>query len=72
MSAFPLIADINSSRLDVGFGPAADSCAATKSGRFRNWLSGVQLIEQRLSLLQIERVETLGEPAVDRDVTFVA
>jgi hypothetical protein len=28
---------------------------------FRNWLSGVQLIEQRLGLLQIERVESLGE-----------
>jgi hypothetical protein len=26
----------------------------------------VQLIQQRLSLLQIERVEALGEPAVDR------
>jgi hypothetical protein len=29
-------------------------------------LSGVQLIEQRLSLLQIEGVEAFGEPAVDR------
>ena len=27
--------------------------------------SGVQLVEQRLGLLQIERVESLGEPAVD-------
>jgi hypothetical protein len=31
---------------------------------FRNWLSGVQLIEQRLRLLQIARVEPFGEPAV--------
>ena len=29
-------------------------------------MSGVQLIEQRAGLLQIERVETFGEPAVDR------
>ena len=28
--------------------------------------SGVQLVEQGLGLLQIERVEALGEPAVDR------
>ena len=36
----------------------------------RNWLSGVQLIEQRAGLLRIERVETLGEPAVDRRQQF--
>ena len=29
---------------------------------FRKSLSGVQLVEQGLGLLQIERVETLGEP----------
>ena len=29
-------------------------------------MSGMQLVEQRLSLLQIERVETFGEPAIDR------
>ena len=29
-------------------------------------LSGVQLIEQSVGLLQIERVETLGEPAIHR------
>ena len=33
---------------------------------FQNWLSGVQFIEQNLSLFQIERVEAFGEPAVDR------
>jgi len=33
---------------------------------FRNRLSVVQLVEQRLGLLQIERVEAFGEPAVDR------
>jgi hypothetical protein len=26
-------------------------------------LSGVQLIEQRLGLLQVERIEAFGEPA---------
>ena len=38
----------------------------SKSAQFGNSLSRMQLIEQRLSLLQVERVETLGEPAVDR------
>ena len=42
-------------------------CSRTEAlrGRFRKSLSGVQLVEQRLSLLQIERVETFGEAAVD-------
>jgi hypothetical protein len=30
-----------------------------KIGPFRNWFSGVQLVEQRLGLSQIERVEAL-------------
>jgi hypothetical protein len=33
---------------------------------FRNSLSGVELIKQRLGVLQVARVETLGEPAVIR------
>ena len=33
---------------------------------FRNWLSRAQLVEQRLRLFEVERVETLSEPAVDR------
>ena len=33
------------------------------AGWFRNWLSGVQLVEQRLGLFQIERVEAFNEPA---------
>ena len=37
---------------------------------FRNWLSGVQLLQQRLRLLQIARVEPFGEPAVDRSEQF--
>ena len=32
---------------------------------FRNLLSGVQLVEQSLGLLQVERVKAFGEPAVD-------
>ena len=31
---------------------------------------GAQLIEQRLSLLQIERIKPFGEPAVDRSEKF--
>jgi hypothetical protein len=42
----------------------------TSKRPFRNWLSGVQLIEQRLRLLQIARVEPLGEPAVNRSEQF--
>ena len=34
--------------------------------------SGVQLVEQRLGLLQIERVEPLGKPPVDRSEQFVS
>jgi hypothetical protein len=37
---------------------------------FRNGLSGVQLIEQRLRFPQIERIETFGEPAADRSKQF--
>jgi hypothetical protein len=47
-------------------GPLPDSCAATKSGQFRDCGSGIQLIEQRLRFLQIERVEAFGKPAEDR------
>jgi hypothetical protein len=38
---------------------------ATLKRPFRNWLSGVQLIEQSLGLFQIGRAQTLGEPAID-------
>jgi hypothetical protein len=37
---------------------------------FRNWLSGVQLIEQRPRLLQIARLEPLRKPAVNRSQQF--
>ncbi len=38
---------------------------------FRNWLSGVQLVEQRLCLLQVERVEAFSEPAIGRSEKIV-
>ena len=47
-------------------GPLPDLCAATKSGQCRDCGSGIQLIEQPLSLLEIARVETFGKPAADR------
>jgi hypothetical protein len=37
----------------------------------KNSLSGVQLIEQRLGLLQIERIEAFREPAIDRSEEIV-
>ena len=59
-------ADVPSHTSGAAMGRQPNSCAAANSGPFRNCLSGVQLIEQRLGLLQIERVEAFGEPAVDR------
>jgi hypothetical protein len=47
-------------------GPKPASCIAAKSGWFRTAWSAVQLIEQGLGLLQVERVEAFSEPAVDR------
>src|SRR6202043_3323253 len=44
---------------------ARPSPANTAKRPFRNGLSGVQPIEQGLGLLQVERVETFGEAAVD-------
>jgi hypothetical protein len=50
----------------------ADACSAKASHGvgserlFRNRLLVVQLIEQRPGLLQVERVEAFGQPAVDR------
>jgi hypothetical protein len=42
---------------------ARRSCAAIRG---KNSLSVVQLIEQRLGLLQARRIKSFGEPAVDR------
>jgi len=39
---------------------------------FRNWLSGVQLLQKSLGLLQVERIEALGEPAIDRRDQFAS
>ena len=33
---------------------------------FRNWLSDMQIVEQRPSILQIERVESFSKPVIDR------
>jgi hypothetical protein len=65
-SVVPLKADIQRAVRQVRFVPQPDSCTATKPGRFRIFWSGVQSGEQGLGLFQIDRVETLGEPAVDR------
>jgi hypothetical protein len=43
--------------------PGAFDRPRTNERPFRNWLSGVQLIEQSLGLLQIERIEAFGESA---------
>ena len=40
-----------------GLRPSAGATPSSAKRPFRNWLSGVQLIEQRLSFFQIERVE---------------
>jgi hypothetical protein len=48
-----------------------DSCAATNSGH-QNSLSVVQLVEQYLRLLQIERVEAFRKPAVNRREQFAS
>jgi hypothetical protein len=66
MSAFPPIATKLRTSLEVRLVPQMESCAATKSERFsEHRLSGVQLIEQRLRLLQVERVEPFREPTID-------
>jgi hypothetical protein len=56
------IPDVSSLR----FRPISATRTAANSRPFSKLFSGVQLLEQRLRLLQIERVETFGEPAVDR------
>jgi dephospho-CoA kinase len=52
--------------LAVLAGPQIRECLNQETKRpFRNWLLGVQLVEQGLGLLQIKRVEAFAEPAVD-------
>jgi hypothetical protein len=49
------------------FGPQEETHALQKkSERFRNSVSGVQLVEQGFSLIELERIEAFGEPALDR------
>ena len=38
---------------------------------FRNSFLGAHLVEQRLGFLQVERVETFGELAVETGVEFI-
>src|SRR6516162_5546903 len=57
----PLPLPITFAAYDMAYGKASAllvQTAATGGGR--------QLVEQRLRLLEIRRVETLGEPAIDR------
>jgi hypothetical protein len=50
-----------------GLGAGVEKSVVAGSKRpFRNRLSSVQLIEQRLGLLQVKRVEAFGEPTIDR------
>jgi hypothetical protein len=42
-----------------------------KVGKCRDCGSGIQLVDESLGLLQIERVEAVGEPAVNRSKQFV-
>jgi hypothetical protein len=46
--------------------------AAVPERPFRNWLSGVHLVKQRLSLLQIMRIEALSEPPVHGSQQFAS
>ena len=53
------------------FAYPGSNCRKLASQRpFRNWLSGMQLIEQCLRLLQIARVEPFRKPTVDRSQQF--
>jgi hypothetical protein len=53
-----------------GANPAYDvskyGVVALSERPFRNSLSGMQFVEQRLGFLQIAHVEAFGEPAIDR------
>ena len=46
--------------------PTQERTHALQQIRHQNSLSVVRFVEQRLGLLQIERVEAFSEPAVDR------
>src|SRR5262245_46378417 len=66
MSRLPQIADIASSITQFGSGPNGDIPLA-----FHHDLGSCrQLVEQRLCLFQIERIEAFSEPAVDWSQQF--
>lgn len=52
MSVLPRKTDDRQRKWHVCSVPGRNSCTATKSGDFRNWLSGSQLAELRLGFLQ--------------------
>ena len=54
MSASPPTSDVWLRRSELTLRASSGLMRCNKSGRFRNWLSGVQLVEQRLRLLQIK------------------
>ena len=71
MSAMHPKATDTSLRTSCGDGPKGDIRTATK---WLGWYSKlvVRLTEQRLRLLQIERVKAFGEPAVNRNKQFAS
>jgi hypothetical protein len=66
MSALVRIPDLNRTSPQVRVRALPQNGAVSE-----NQLSGGHLIEQRLGLFQIERVEALGEPAIDRSEKIV-
>ena len=58
-------ADVPSHTSGAAMGPLRDISRPLRGG-FENWLSDAKSSEQRLGILQIERVEPFREPAVDR------
>jgi hypothetical protein len=58
------IADTSRTSREVSKGPLAEAEVAGSLGR--STVSRRQLIEQSLGLLQVERVEPLGEPCINR------
>ena len=59
-------AEVDTSTFSTEIGHERTHALQQIRGGWELLLSGVQLVEQRLRLLQIERVEAFSEPAVDR------
>src|SRR5215472_11156607 len=58
---------VTRNHLSIGFLPSTGLCDLQGNvvGRFRGGIVLVQHLEERLCLLQLRRVKSLGEPAVD-------